>query len=93
MTRARIEQPDLIGRDQDETCFIQPAPSGPAEHLQNLIGAKQLLLVIAPVRFPGEGDAAQREIDARGQSHGRHNHAQLAGFSQRLDHAGPRRVA
>ena len=53
----------------------------------------RLSLLIAPIRLAGQRDAAQREVDARRQSHRGHDHTQLARFGQGLDDPGPRTIA
>ena len=70
---------------EDEAGFVQTPAAGAAEHLQDFVGAQQLFAVVAAVGFGGQGDAAQGEIDARGQAHRGHDDAQLAGLGQRFD--------
>ena len=92
MAWSGIEQAELIGGDEDETGFVQTTAAGASEHLEDFIGAERLFGDVAPVGFGGEGDAAQGEIDAGGQSHRGHDDAQLAGLGERFDDAGARAV-
>src|SRR5258705_1679856 len=41
--------------------------------------------VIAPIRFSSERDAAEREVDACGQTHGGNDDAELARLCERFD--------
>ena len=77
MRRMSIEQTQLVGSDKHKTCFIEPSPARTPKHLQDLIGPEQLLGFVAAVRFAGQSNAPQREINARSQSHGRHHYPQL----------------
>src|ERR1019366_7353305 len=73
--------------------LIQPAAAGASEHLQQLIGFKQLLSLVTAVGFPGEGDAAEGEVDAGSQAHGGDDDPELASLGERFDDAGPGTVA
>ena len=55
-----VEQTKLIGADENKTGFVETAAPGAAEHLENLIGAEQLVQVIATVRIAGQRGAAQK---------------------------------
>ena len=86
-------QADAVLADHDVTDLIDAAATGPAEHLQDLVGAQGLLDVVAAVAIGGQGDTAQAEVDAGGQTHGRGHDPELAGFGEWFDNPGPSRIA
>ena len=93
MTGVGVEQPDLVGGDHHIAGLVEPASAGPAEHLQDLVGPQRLFGGVTPVGFARQRDAAQGEVNARRQAHGRDDHAQLAGLGQGFDDAGTCAVA
>ena len=93
MARVGIEQAQFVAGDEHVAGLIEAAAAGPAEHLQDFIGLERLFGLVTAIGVAGKGDAAQREVNAGGQAHGRHHHAQLPGLGQRLDDPRPRPVA
>ena len=93
MAGITVAHANLVGRDEHEPHFVDAAPAGPTEHLEDFVGLERLLDVIAAVGVAGERDAAQGEIDAGGQAHGGDDDAELAGLGERLDDPGARAVA
>ena len=93
MAGARVEQAQFVGGNDDKAGFIESPPPGAAKHLKDLIRLEQLLDFITPIGFGGEGNAAQRKVDSRGQTHRGHDDTQLAGLGQWFDDSGPRAVA
>jgi len=91
--RMRVEQAQFVGGDEHEPGFVQPPAAGAAEHLHDFVGLQQLFGFLTPVRFSGEGDAAEGKIDTGGQAHGGDDHPELARLGQRFDHSGAGAVA
>src|SRR6266516_1494527 len=89
MARSRIQQTYFVCRDEHVTGFVQSAPARATEHLQNLVGAERLFDGVTPIRLSGERDTPQRKVDAGRQTHRGDDGAELAGFGERFDDAGP----
>ena len=89
MSGPAVHEPQFIRGNNHEPRFIQPAPAGAAEHLQDFVRTQRLLHIIPPVRGRRQRHAAQGKIDARRQSHRRHDHPQLPRLGQRLNHPRP----
>jgi hypothetical protein len=89
----RIQQAQLVGRDEHKARFVQTTAACAPEHLQKFLGLEQLFHAIAAVTLAGKRDAAQGEVNARRQAHGGDYHPELAGLGERFDHARPRAIA
>src|SRR2546423_14799644 len=86
-------KPDLVCADNYVPDLIDSSAAGTPEHLENFVRSERVLHVITPIRFSGQRNAAEREIDPCGQTHRRDHNSKLSGFCQRLDDTGAGGIA
>src|SRR5258706_13177392 len=87
MSSVGFTQANLVGTDEHESNFVNTAPSGSPEHLQNFIRPERVFDVVAPIGFAGDGHAAQREVNPGRKAHGGDDHSKLASLGQRFNNA------
>jgi hypothetical protein len=75
---------EILGRE-NKSPFIQASSSGPAEHLQQLVGAEFALESGVSVAGRGDHDGTHRKIDPRREAGGGDDDMELPGFAKRFD--------
>ena len=91
--RFRPPHPGSAAAHEHVAIFVESAPAGAANHLQQLVGSDFAVEVIVPVAGGGDENGAQGKIDAGTQPEGGDDRPQLTGLGQGFDHPGALRVA
>lgn len=82
---AGIRETGTLTGGDDAAALVQTAATSATEHLEEFVRAEAVLTAAIVKSGGGDVDAAHREVDASGESHGRRDDAQLTGFGQRLN--------
>lgn len=77
---AGIGETGALTSGDDAAALVQTAATCATEHLQELVRAEAVLTAAIVKSGGGDVDAAHREVDACGESHGGGDDAQLTGF-------------
>jgi hypothetical protein len=84
-----LPEPRGVACPEGVATFIQAAPAGPAEHLQQLVGPHLALRMVGGVTAVRHEHRAEREIDARGQTGRGDDHVEPAGLRPGFDQVAP----